>query len=99
MPPDYLARGVTPRVWRAQNLQPMMLGAMNPEPLPQLPPAPTPDELYALVYKELKRIALARIGLGDAIRGQRRYAEAESLLLAAYARFEQPKPMTKGWRT
>jgi serine/threonine-protein kinase len=43
-------------------------------------------------------VALARAHLGDALRGQGRLAEAESLLLAAYARFEPPRPGTRQWR-
>ena len=42
-------------------------------------------------------IYYARIHLGDALRGQKRYAEAESLLLSAYKRFETPKPITYAW--
>lgn len=40
----------------------------------------------------------AETHLGDALRGQGRYSEAEPLLLAAYQRFETPKPVTAQWR-
>jgi hypothetical protein len=40
----------------------------------------------------------AKIVVGDAARGLKRYAQAESLLLSAYKRFEIPKPITKQWR-
>jgi len=36
--------------------------------------------------------------LADALRGQGRYREAEPLLLAAYRRFDPPKPITARWR-
>jgi hypothetical protein len=36
--------------------------------------------------------------LGDALRAQGSYAEAEPLLLAGYKRFETPKPITERWR-
>jgi serine/threonine protein kinase/tetratricopeptide (TPR) repeat protein len=39
----------------------------------------------------------AKIVVGDAVRGLRRYAQAESLLLSAYTRFQVPKPMTRQW--
>jgi serine/threonine-protein kinase len=39
----------------------------------------------------------ARAHLGDALRGQGRLAEAEPLLLAAYAKFENPKPIARQW--
>jgi tetratricopeptide (TPR) repeat protein len=40
----------------------------------------------------------AGVHLGEALRGQGRYAEAEALLLAAFKRFEVPKPVTAHWR-
>jgi hypothetical protein len=40
----------------------------------------------------------AKAHLGDALRGQGRYREAEPLLLAAYKRFETPKPTTASRR-
>jgi hypothetical protein len=40
----------------------------------------------------------AKAYLGDALRGQGRYREAEPLLLAAYKRFETPKPTTASRR-
>jgi tetratricopeptide (TPR) repeat protein len=43
-------------------------------------------------------VFFAQIHLGDALRGQGKYAEAEPLLLAAHKRFEVPKPITRGWR-
>jgi tetratricopeptide (TPR) repeat protein len=39
----------------------------------------------------------ARAHLGDALRGQGKLAEAEPLLLAAYAKFESPKPIARQW--
>ncbi|HJU72907.1 MAG TPA: serine/threonine-protein kinase [Gemmatimonadaceae bacterium] len=41
----------------------------------------------------------ARTHLGDALRGQGRLAEAESLLLSSYAKFRQPRPIMRRWRT
>ena len=42
---------------------------------------------------------LAQVYLGDALRGQGHYAEAESLLVGAYNRFgEKPNPVTAAWR-
>ena len=43
-------------------------------------------------------VILARVYLGDALRGQGRLAEAEPLLLAGYERFKVPRPFTKAWR-
>ena len=43
-------------------------------------------------------VYVARTFLGDALRGQRRFAEAEALLLASYARFEHPNTVTARWR-
>ncbi len=43
-------------------------------------------------------VAYARAHLGDALRGQGKLAEAEPLLLAAYATLETPKPATRQWR-
>ena len=43
-------------------------------------------------------VYLAQISVGEALRGEHRYAEAESLLLASYARFAHPNPITRGWR-
>jgi serine/threonine-protein kinase len=40
----------------------------------------------------------ADIMVGDALRGQKRYAEAEPLLIAGYERFKTPRPMTANWR-
>jgi tetratricopeptide (TPR) repeat protein len=42
-------------------------------------------------------VVMARDHLGDALRGQRRFAEAEPLLLAGYERFKVPNSVTKGW--
>ncbi|MGH7709645.1 MAG: hypothetical protein ACREOG_00080, partial [Gemmatimonadaceae bacterium] len=44
-------------------------------------------------------VAYARAHLGDALRGQGKLAEAESLLLAAYAKLDPPKPVTRQWRS
>jgi serine/threonine-protein kinase len=49
------------------------------------------DDRNALVY-------FSRILVGEALRGEHRFAEAETLLLAAYARFEHPNTITKRWR-
>jgi serine/threonine-protein kinase len=43
-------------------------------------------------------VAYARAHLGDALRGQGRLAEAEPLLLAAFARLDPPTPVTRQWR-
>ena len=43
-------------------------------------------------------VVMARTHLGDALRGEGRYAEAEPLLLAGYERFKVPNPVTKSWR-
>jgi hypothetical protein len=43
-------------------------------------------------------VAYARAHLGDALRGQGRIAEAEVELLAAYARLDPPRPVTRQWR-
>ena len=48
--------------------------------------------------QENSLVYLAEIALGDALRGQRQYVQAESLLVRAYRRFEVPKPVTKPWR-
>jgi len=42
-------------------------------------------------------VVMARDHLGDALRGQRRFAEAEPLLLAGYERFKVPNSVTKVW--
>ena len=39
----------------------------------------------------------AKLVVGEAVRRLERYAEAESLLLSAYKRFEIPKPITMQW--
>jgi eukaryotic-like serine/threonine-protein kinase len=39
----------------------------------------------------------AGVSLGDALRGLARYAEAETLLVAGYRRFEKPNPVTARW--
>ncbi len=43
-------------------------------------------------------VVMARDHLGDALRGEGRFAEAESLLLAGYERFKVPNSITKRWR-
>lgn len=43
-------------------------------------------------------VAYARAHLGDALRGQGNLAEAETHLLAAYAKLQTPKPITRQWR-
>jgi tetratricopeptide (TPR) repeat protein len=43
-------------------------------------------------------VAYARAHLGDAMRGQGKIAEAEAELLAAYARLDPPRPVTRQWR-
>jgi hypothetical protein len=40
----------------------------------------------------------ARTRLGDALRGEGNYAEAEPLLLASYGRFAIPNSVTRPWR-
>jgi len=42
-------------------------------------------------------VVMAHDHLGDALRGQRRFAEAEPLLLAGYERFKVPNSVTKKW--
>ena len=42
-------------------------------------------------------VVMARDHLGDALRGQRRFAEAEPLLLAGYERFKVPNSVTRVW--
>ena len=49
------------------------------------------DDHNAMVY-------VGRTFLGEALRGERRFAEAEALLLASYARFEHPNMVTIRWR-
>jgi hypothetical protein len=67
------------------------------------------DEAASLAHEAI-RVFRAQLGdknsmgyfaqahLGDALRGQGRYDEAEPLLVAAYARFARPNPVTKQWR-
>ncbi|MGH7710601.1 MAG: protein kinase domain-containing protein, partial [Gemmatimonadaceae bacterium] len=43
-------------------------------------------------------VAYARAHVGDALRGQGKLAEAEPLLLAAYAKLDPPRPVTRQWR-
>jgi serine/threonine-protein kinase len=43
-------------------------------------------------------VDVARQRVGDALRLQGRYAEAEPILLAVYKRFETPRPITREWR-
>jgi eukaryotic-like serine/threonine-protein kinase len=43
-------------------------------------------------------VFVARTHLGDALRGERRFPEAEGELLAAYHRFEHPNVVTRRWR-
>ena len=43
-------------------------------------------------------VVRGQIQLGDVYRHQRRFADAEPLLLAGYRRFEPPRPMTRAWR-
>jgi tetratricopeptide (TPR) repeat protein len=43
-------------------------------------------------------VVMARDHLGDALRGEGRFAEAEPLLLAGYERFKVPNSVTKLWR-
>jgi serine/threonine-protein kinase len=55
--------------------------------------------IYRLLFDDHNAMVhMARTFLGDALRGERRYAEAEPLLLAAYARFEHPNMVTMRWR-
>jgi hypothetical protein len=42
-------------------------------------------------------VLVASVTLANALRGQGRFAEAEPLLLAAYKRFDPPKPITRNW--
>ena len=55
--------------------------------------------LQGLLGDANSMVAYAGLPLGDALRGQKKFAEAESLLLAGYRRFEVPKPITKPWRS
>jgi eukaryotic-like serine/threonine-protein kinase len=43
-------------------------------------------------------VAWAGLVLGDALRGQKEFGEAEQLLLAGYERFVRPNRMTAAWR-
>jgi eukaryotic-like serine/threonine-protein kinase len=43
-------------------------------------------------------VTMAGAYLGDALRAQGRYSEAEPLLLAAFRRFDPPRPVTANWR-
>ena len=43
-------------------------------------------------------VVMARDHLGDALRGEGRFAEAETLLLAGYERFKVPNSVTRIWR-
>jgi tetratricopeptide (TPR) repeat protein len=43
-------------------------------------------------------VVMARDHLGDALRGQGRFKQAETLLLAGYERFKLPNSVTKLWR-
>ena len=42
-------------------------------------------------------VLVANVTLANALRGQGRFAEAEPLLLAAFKRFDPPKPITRNW--
>ena len=42
-------------------------------------------------------VIVANVTLANALRGQERFAEAEPLLLAAFKRFDPPKPITRNW--
>jgi serine/threonine-protein kinase len=42
-------------------------------------------------------VIVANVTLANALRGQGRFAEAEPLLLAAFRRFDPPKPITRNW--
>jgi serine/threonine-protein kinase len=42
-------------------------------------------------------VIVASVTLANALRGEGRFAEAEPLLLAAYKRFDPPKPITRNW--
>ncbi len=55
------------------------------------------EVLQRLFGPDNSMVYFARIVLGDAVSGLGRYAEAESLLLSAYRRFQAPKPMTRAW--
>lgn len=68
-----------------------------------------PEEAES-VAREAMRIYVAELGpqnsmvlfaqahVGDAVRAQGRYDEAERLLLESYRRFETPRPITARWR-
>jgi serine/threonine-protein kinase len=42
-------------------------------------------------------VIVANVTLANALRGQGRFGEAEPLLLAAFKRFDPPKPITRNW--
>ena len=42
-------------------------------------------------------VYFAKMVMGDAVSRLGRFAEAESLLLSAWDRFRDPKPITRGW--
>jgi tetratricopeptide (TPR) repeat protein len=42
-------------------------------------------------------VIVANFTLANALRGQGRFAEAEPMLLAAFKRFDPPKPITRNW--
>lgn len=43
-------------------------------------------------------VDVARQRIGDALRAQGKYADAEKVLLAVFERFKTPKPVTRAWR-
>jgi tetratricopeptide (TPR) repeat protein/tRNA A-37 threonylcarbamoyl transferase component Bud32 len=43
-------------------------------------------------------VDVARQRVGDALRAQGKYDEAETILLAVFERFETPRPITRPWR-
>jgi serine/threonine-protein kinase len=55
--------------------------------------------IYTLALgKTSAMVDVARQRVGDALRAQRRYDEAEPILLAVFKRFETPRPVTRQWR-
>jgi serine/threonine-protein kinase len=54
-------------------------------------------KLRSLLGDKSAMLIVANVTLANALRGQGKFAEAEALLLAAFKRFDPPKPITRNW--